>query len=178
MVTLISIVLILTMWYFYPLYIASNIKGKIASIKNLQKLKSIQIKTLVIIASVYVCSCVLVGFFPRLNAEGVNISKIDDTILFRLKNNQPTLISVSNKWSLQSLRNRLFVNKAKKHGVAVISIDTTVNTDNAKYWLNNFNRTRLPLYVLFTNRHRNGLVLPQNLRDINFRESIKSFQIN
>ncbi len=80
----------------------------------------------------------------------------------------PLLVVVEADYSPKSLYNRPALYNLARSGVRVVRIDASGNGLLAAPWFATYGRFYAPLAVLFTIRHRYGLVLPENLNDVDF----------
>ena len=59
--------------------------------------------------------------------------------------------------------------------MSIAFVNANIANEDSIYWLKRYGKKEAPLYVLFTKRHKKGLVLPDDLRDVNFRKAVKNF---
>ena len=86
-------------------------------------------------------------------------------------------VLVDNLFSWRKIYNYLPFHKLSKGSTTTFSIVYDENDAEANYWLNKFDKAYLPLYVIYTKRHPNGLLLPTNLINIDWNTVAKYFEI-
>ncbi len=163
------------LWYNYPTKLSMSYKGKIISKNNEKRIILFQLKTLVVISFIYLFSCVVVSNLPKKHIDNPSLEEINEVILDRNQRGGSTIVAVTADWSLLSVYNRFILKELIKRGIAVAEIDATLSYKEGKYWFDRFNKQNVPLFVLFNKRHSNGLLLPNNLKDINFRKTVQFF---
>ena len=84
----------------------------------------------------------------------------------------PLLVAVEADYSPKSLFNRPALSQLARSGIRVVRIDASGNGLNAVPWFAAYGRFYAPLSVLFTARHKYGLVLPENLNDVDFTKAV------
>ena len=84
----------------------------------------------------------------------------------------PLLVAVEADYSPKSLFNRPALSQLARSGIRVVRIDASGNGLNAVPWFAAYGRFYAPLSVLFTARHKYGLVLPENLNDVDFAKAV------
>lgn len=162
-------------WYNYPMYIQS----KCEKIRNKDKkeavFRKIQYKTLALILGVYVLTSFSVLYFAKKDFPNPSIDKAIEVIKQQNDKDMPVLVAVESDWSIEALYNRIKLNKLLKNGMSIIFVNANIDNKISRYWLDRYNKNNAPLYILFTKRHNNGLVLPINLNDINFNKAVMDF---
>ena len=93
----------------------------------------------------------------------------------QLKEDRPVLVAVSSEFSLKTMINKMTLIKAEDSGLTVAYIDNFTPTIEGKYWLNRYKKEYSNLYILFSNRYKQGIVLPSYLPDVDFKLAIKNF---
>ena len=162
-------------WYNYPMYIQS----KCGKLRNKDKkeavFRKIQYKTLVLLLGVYVLASFSVLYFAKKDFPNPSVDKAIEVIKQQNDKDMPVLVAVETDWSIEALYNRIKLNKLLKNGMSIIFVNANVDNKISQYWLDRYNKNNAPLYILFTKRHNNGLVLPSNLNDINFNKAVMDF---
>ncbi len=162
-------------WYKYPVYI----QNKCLKIRSKQKKEiafyNIQNKVLGVIIVVYVISSIGINIFSKKDVINPSIVEINEVITKQIEKNNPVLVVVEANWSLKSVANKIKLNKLHDKGMSIAFVNANIANEDSIYWLKRYDKKEAPLYVLFTKRHKNGLVLPDDLRDVNFRKAVKNF---
>ncbi len=162
-------------WYFYPIYLGQKIKGKIKSVRNIKLFYKIQFMFLGVIVCIYIFTTGGVLLFRKNEIVNNNTKEIYDIIEKRTSNNAEVLVGVVSKWSFKYLIDKIILQKHSDLGLKIIYVDAFKDEKNANYWLEKFDKKTLPLYVLYTKRHKNGLVLPNDIGSVNFYKAVKNF---
>ncbi|MBR5154230.1 MAG: hypothetical protein IKW58_00715 [Alphaproteobacteria bacterium] len=162
-------------WYRYPFWIEKNIKEDIVSPNSLIKLKKIELKVFGILCILFMLSLSISLLGIDKSNDNPSLDEINIVIEEKIKNNNAVLVAVMNKWSFLNLINRKELWEEENNGLTIAYIETAIDDKDGRYWLDRFNKKVEPLFVLFSNRHKQGLVLPSDLRSISFRKAIKDF---
>ncbi len=164
---------ILFIWYSYPNLLSIISKGKINS-KNVEtKITKFQQTILMVVVTIYIVSSSVIGILPKAKIENPSIKEINEVILDRNNRGGSTIVAITANWSLLSVYNKFLLHELVKRGIAVAFIDVSLSYKDGLYWFNKANEQKIPLFILFNKRHPNGLVLPSNIKDINFRKTVK-----
>jgi predicted transcriptional regulator len=162
-------------WYYYPIILAKFIKGKTLSKANIGLFNKIQLFTFGILLVVYIASIICINFTP--SKKVINPS-IDETLIVindQINKNRAVLVAVDSNWNFNSLINKIILKKLERKGLTIAYINNYLPTKEGKYWIEKYNKSHSNLYILFSNRHQNGLILPKKLYEVNFNYSVKDF---
>ena len=162
-------------WYFYPVYLGKKIKGKVNKDCNISLFRRIQFKFFGIVLGIYCLIIASVMFLKNNDEFNNNPKEVSNFIETRINNNSEVLVGVVYKWGFKYLIDSIILQKHSELGLKVVYIDAYKDETNARYWLEKFNKKTLPLYILYTKRHKNGLVLPDDIGSVNFFRAVKRF---
>ena len=162
-------------WSHYPSISAKFIKGKTLSHAHICLFNKIQLFTFGILLVVYIASIICINFTP--SKKVINPS-IDETLIVindQINKNRAVLVAVDSNWNFNSLINKIILKKLERKGLTIAYINNYLPTKEGKYWIEKYNKSYSNLYILFSNRHQNGLILPKKLYEVNFNYSVKDF---
>ena len=133
-----------------------------------------QYKTLLILSLIYCILCFGIKLGQKQKDYIFDEVKVNKVIEDTVKDRGAILVGVVSKWSIKYLLDRVILQKHENLGLDILFVDAFNEIKSAKYWQDRYDKQTIPLYVLFTNRHKNGLVLPDSIGDINFFKAIKN----
>lgn len=105
------------------------------------------------------------------NSEtGVGMAENSETV--------PVLVSIEAPYSPLSVYNRLALRELQKAGLRVVRINAgEMNVPGAAWlWFAAYGKFYAPLTVLFTDRHKNGMVLPERLDRVDFDKALAGWR--
>ncbi|MBR5598409.1 MAG: hypothetical protein IKW39_00045 [Alphaproteobacteria bacterium] len=173
-ITLLCLVGLVNIWYNYPIYVGNLIKGDIKTDFYRQLFLKTQYKTLLILSLIYCILCFGIKLGQKQKDYIFDEVKVNKVIEDTVKDRGAILVGVVSKWSIKYLLDRVILQKHENLGLDILFVDAFNEIKSAKYWQDRYDKQTIPLYVLFTNRHKNGLVLPDSIGDINFFKAIKN----
>lgn len=90
----------------------------------------------------------------------------------------PVLVSIEAPYSPLSVYNRLALRELQKAGLRVVRINAgEMNVSGAAWpWFAAYGKFYAPLTVLFTDRHKNGMVLPERLDRVDFDKALAGWR--
>jgi len=90
----------------------------------------------------------------------------------------PVLVSIEAPYSPLSVYNRLALRELQKAGLRVVRINAgEMNVPGAAWpWFAAYGKFYVPLTVLFTDRHKNGMVLPERLDRVDFDKALAGWR--
>ena len=90
----------------------------------------------------------------------------------------PVLVSIEAPYSPLSVYNRLALRELQKAGLRVVRINAgEMNVPGAAWpWFAAYGKFYAPLTVLFTDRHKNGMVLPERLNRVDFDKALAGWR--
>ena len=90
----------------------------------------------------------------------------------------PVLVSIEAPYSPLSVYNRLALRELQKAGLRVVRINAgEMNVPGAAWpWFAVYGKFYVPLTVLFTDRHKNGMVLPERLDRVDFDKALAGWR--
>ena len=93
----------------------------------------------------------------------------------KINKDSAVLVAVMNRWTFLSIVNKIVLKQEENKGLTIAYIDASFDNEDARYWLDKYHKNVAPLFIIFSKRHKSGLVLPDNLESIEFRRAIKNF---
>ena len=165
------------LWYIFPFAVSETIQYSRSAKKKNQLFQTVQKHALFLLS--FWC-CLFIGgaglvkpfsysYASNSSAETCETWKLPD---FNNPSAAPLLLVVEAPYSLQSLSNASRVRYLEKQRLAVRHVNVLDCPRYALKLLQQYHKSYLPLTVLFTYRHPSGLVLPDNLDDVNFNMAI------
>ena len=90
----------------------------------------------------------------------------------------PVLVSIEAPYSPLSVYNRLALRELQKAGLRVVRINAgEMNVPGASWlWFAAYGKFYAPLTILFTDRHKNGMVLPERLDRVDFDKALAGWR--
>ena len=173
--TVFCTILLLIIWYYYPILISKFITGKTLSKQNVIKFNKIQNLTSLIIFMIFLSSFIAINTLDRKKVINPSVEETLNVINHQIKENKPVLVAVNTDWNLTGLINKIILKKAEKKGLTVAYIDNYIPSYEGSYWIEKYKKPYSNLYILFSNRHKQGIVLPNKLKGINFNDTVKDF---
>ena len=173
--TVFGTILLLIIWYYYPILISKFITGKTLSKQNVIKFNKIQNLTSLIIFMIFLSSFIAINMLDRKKVINPSVEETLNVISRQIKENKPVLVAVNTDWNLTGLINKIILKKAEKKGLTVAYIDNYIPSYEGSYWVEKYKKPYSNLYILFSNRHKQGIVLPNKLKGINFNDTVKDF---
>ena len=163
------------LWYFYPIAVSEATtqtrlkKDKIFVFEKVQK------------HTLYVVLVLFLAFGSILTAFAIKpvtlppLLPTQEKIAQEIQNGKPVVVSIYDIKSLKSLFGLSLNKEMQRYGIEVLRYDTRLSAPDTASWLRAYRQDGLPLHILFTNRHKEGLVLPQDLGHINWQNALKDF---
>ena len=165
------------LWYWFPIAVGEVIKHARSASRQAELFFRVQKHWLLALVLVMVVFGFGVSVWaPRERAPQTVTAKFASVKMAQERDPQrPLLITVGAAYSPRALMNLRVVGVLKKAGLAVIEIDALKNPEEAYYWFQRYQHFYPPLSVLFTARHPYGLVLPQNLKEVDFNKALSGW---
>ncbi len=170
------LVLIAALWYWFPIAVGEAIKHSRSSAIKANLFFKVQrhwLFMLVFLMALCGASLYMLMPTPTVSTSEKVFASVAQVEKRPLK--QPLLITVGAPYSPRSLMNLRVLNRLKKAGLPIIEIDALENPQEALYWFQRYQYFYPPFSVLFTERHPYGLVLPQDLNDVNFDKALSGW---
>lgn len=163
------------LWFTYPHALEQTVRHT-RSRQNKQYLfEKVQRHALIALTVILVLQLSIISFFPKKCTSIPSRKAVMAEVSPQLSSENAFLFTITSDWSLVSLFNRITVKNLKDKGLPVFSGQMCAQSPETNAWLKTYAKTLPPLNVLFTKRHPEGLVLPNNLRDVNWERAIKNF---
>lgn len=89
---------------------------------------------------------------------------------------KPFLLVVESTVSPLSAHNRLTLKKLEDAGLKIVRVNAGKDGAAAMPWFAAYEKFYTPLTILFTNRHKQGIVLPERLDKVDFSKALAKFQ--
>lgn len=163
------------LWYVYPLVI-----GETTTLVRLKKDKiflfdKVQKYALYAVCGVFLCFGFILNAFAVKPVTLPKLQSLQEKISQKIQNGKAVVLSIYDMKTLNRLFGLSLNKEMQRYGIEVLSYDTRLNAPDTIAWLNAYRQDGLPLHILFTNRHKEGLVLPQDLGHINWQNALKDF---
>lgn len=167
------LVLIAALWYWFPRAVGEAIKHSRSALVQAQIFFKVQQHWLFLLTCFILLAGGILFALSPIYPKPLNYTEADS---IQYVNNrplsQPVLVTLGAPYSPRSLFNLEVVDKLKRDGVKVFAVDVSKYPHEALYWLQRYQHFYPPLSVLFTQRHPYGLVLPQNLKNVDFDKAL------
>lgn len=173
----IGIAIVIKYWSIYPALVLKEDSKTKSKNKKKEFFYAIQNKSLALFFVIYIVVSSGIYLTPTKKVYNISHTEILNVINEKINDDKMVLVSVDNLFSWRKLYNFLPLNKLSKGAISKFNIIYNENDKEANYWLNKFDKAYLPLYVIYTKRHPNGLLLPTNLINIDWNTVAKYFEI-
>lgn len=168
--------LIALLWYWFPTAVSEAIKHSRLSVVQAQLFFKVQKHWLFML--VFLMALSVGGLYILMPTQTVSSSEpVFASVIQAEKRSlkQPLLVTVGAPYSPRSLLNLRILAMLKDAGLSIVEIDVLENPQEALYWFQRYQHFYPPFSVLFTERHPYGLVLPQNLKDVDFNKALSGW---
>jgi len=168
-------VLVLMLWQVYPKALIETLGHTRNKARKQALFYQVQQHCLLVVVVIFVLTTAALALLPVKGSRLLPVS-LGQRIEQRLAANGVVLLQVTAPYSLKALYNRMLLSKySKTDGFEIINIDAQVQEKEVLAAFSCFNVNTVPLNVLFTKRHPEGLVLPENLRNVDWRLATKNY---
>ncbi len=188
-----GLVLLFVLWYAFPQAVAETIKHTRSEKRSLELFNRVQRHWLFAAAVWYLLAAgglALAGAgagtgkgigVAEKGEKGVGMAENSETgVGMAEKGNAavPVLVSIEAPYSPLSVYNRLALRELQKAGLRVVRINAgEMNVPGAAWpWFAAYGKFYAPLTVLFTDRHKNGMVLPERLDRVDFDKALAGWR--
>lgn len=188
-----GLVLLFVLWYAFPQAVAETIKHTRSKKRSLELFNRVQRHWLFAAAVWYLLAAgglALAGAgagtgtdvgVAEKGEKGVGMAENSETgVGMAEKGNAavPVLVSIEAPYSPLSVYNRLALRELQKAGLRVVRINAgEMNVPGAAWpWFAAYGKFYAPLTVLFTDRHKNGMVLPERLNRVDFDKALAGWR--
>ena len=168
--------LIAMLWYWFPIAVGEAIKHSRSSTVQAGLFFKVQKHWLFML--VFLMALSMGGLYTLMPTQVVSNSEpvfASVTQAEKRSAQQPLLVTVGAPYSPRSLMNLRVLDKLKDAGLAMVQIDALENPQEALYWFERYQHFYPPFSVLFTERHPYGLVLPQDLKSVDFNKAVSGW---
>ena len=188
-----GLVLLFVLWYAFPQAVAETIKHTRSEKRSLELFNRVQRHWLFAAAVWYLLAAgglALAGAGAG-TGKGIGVAENSETGVGMAENSEtgvgmaekgsaavPVLVSIEAPYSPLSVYNRLALRELQKAGLRVVRINAgEMNVPGAAWpWFAAYGKFYAPLTVLFTDRHKNGMVLPERLDRVDFDKALAGWR--
>ena len=188
-----GLVLLFVLWYAFPQAVAETIKHTRSEKRSLELFNRVQRHWLFAAAVWYLLAAgglALAGAGAGTGTD-VGVAEKGETGVGMAENSEtdvgmaekgsvavPVLVSIEAPYSPLSVYNRLALRELQKAGLRVVRINAgEMNVPGAAWpWFAAYGKFYAPLTVLFTDRHKNGMVLPERLDRVDFDKALAGWR--
>lgn len=188
-----GLVLLFVLWYAFPQAVAETIKHTRSEKRSLELFNRVQRHWLFAAAVWYLLAAgglALAGAGAG-TGKGIGMAENSGTDVGVAENSEtgvgmaekgsvavPVLVSIEAPYSPLSVYNRLALRELQKAGLRVVRINAgEMNVPGAAWpWFAAYGKFYAPLTVLFTDRHKNGMVLPERLDRVDFDKALAGWR--
>ena len=198
-----GLVLLFVLWYAFPQAVAETIKHTRSEKRSLELFNRVQRHWLFAAAVWYLLAAgglALAGAgagtgkgigMAEKGGTGIGMAENSGTDVDMAENSEtgvgmaekgsaavPVLVSIEAPYSPLSVYNRLALRELQKAGLRVVRINAgEMNVPGAAWpWFAAYGKFYAPLTVLFTDRHKNGMVLPERLDRVDFDKALAGWR--
>lgn len=199
----VGLVLLFVLWYAFPQAVAETIKHTRSEKRSLELFNRVQRHWLFAAAVWYLLAAgglALAGAGAG-TGTGIGVAENSETDVDMAENSEtgvgmvengetdvgmaekgnaavPVLVSIEAPYSPLSVYNRLALRELQKAGLRVVRINAgEMNVPGAVWpWFAAYGKFYAPLTVLFTDRHKNGMVLPERLDRVDFDKALAGWR--
>lgn len=198
-----GLVLLFVLWYAFPQAVAETIKHTRSEKRSLELFNRVQRHWLFAAAVWYLLAAgglALAGAgagtgkgigMAEKGGTDVGVAENSGTDVDMAENSEtgvgmaekgsaavPVLVSIEAPYSPLSVYNRLALRELQKAGLRVVRINAgEMNVPGAAWpWFAAYGKFYAPLTVLFTDRHKNGMVLPERLDRVDFDKALAGWR--
>ena len=198
-----GLVLLFVLWYAFPQAVAETIKHTRSKKRSLELFNRVQRHWLFAAAVWYLLAAgglALAGAgagtgtgigVAENSGTDVGVAENSGTDVDMAENSEtgvgmaekgsaavPVLVSIEAPYSPLSVYNRLALRELQKAGLRVVRINAgEMNVPGAAWpWFAAYGKFYAPLTVLFTDRHKNGMVLPERLDRVDFDKALAGWR--
>lgn len=188
-----GLVLLFVLWYAFPQAVAETIKHTRSEKRSLELFNRVQRHWLFAAAVWYLLAAgglALAGAGAG-TGTGIGVAENSGTDVGMAEKGEkgigmaekgsaavPVLVSIEAPYSPLSVYNRLALRELQKAGLRVVRINAgEMNVPGAAWpWFAAYGKFYAPLTVLFTDRHKNGMVLPERLDRVDFDKALAGWR--
>lgn len=198
-----GLVLLFVLWYAFPQAVAETIKHTRSEKRSLELFNRVQRHWLFAAAVWYLLAAgglALAGAgagtgkgigMAEKGGTDVGVAENSGTDVDMAENSEtgvgmaekgsaavPVLVSIEAPYSPLSVYNRLALRELQKAGLRVVRINAgEMNVPGVAWlWFAAYGKFYAPLTVLFTDRHKNGMVLPERLDRVDFDKALAGWR--
>ena len=188
-----GLVLLFVLWYAFPQAVAETIKHTRSEKRSLELFNRVQRHWLFAAAVWYLLAAgglALAGAgagtgkgigMAEKGGTGIGMAEKGETGIGMAEKGSaavPVLVSIEAPYSPLSVYNRLALRELQKAGLRVVRINAgEMNVPGAAWpWFAAYGKFYAPLTVLFTDRHKNGMVLPERLDRVDFDKALAGWR--
>lgn len=178
-----GLVLLFVLWYAFPQAVAETIKHTRSEKRSLELFNRVQRHWLFAAAVWYLLAAgglALAGAGAG-TGTGIGMAENSETGVGMAEKGSAAvlvLVSIEAPYSPLSVYNRLALRELQKAGLRVVRINAgEMNVSGAAWpWFAAYGKFYVPLTILFTDRHKNGMVLPERLDRVDFDKALAGWR--
>lgn len=169
----VGLALLFVLWYAFPQAVAETIKHTRSEKRSLELFNRVQRHWLVAAAVWYLLAAGGLAVAGAGAGTGTDVGVAEKGSAA-----MPVLVSIEAPYSPLSAYNRLALRELRKAGLRVVWINAgEINVPGAAWpWFAAYGKFYAPLTILFTNRHKNGMVLPERLDRVDFDKALAGWR--
>ena len=178
-----GLVLLFVLWYAFPQAVAETIKHTRSEKRSLELFNRVQRHWLFAAAVWYLLAAGGLALAGAGAGTGTDVgvaenSGTDVDMAEKGSAAVPVLVSIEAPYSPLSVYNRLALRELQKAGLRVVRINAgEMNVPGTAWpWFATYGKFYAPLTVLFTDRHKNGMVLPERLDRVDFDKALAGWR--
>lgn len=179
----VGLALLFVLWYAFPQAVAETIKHTRSEKRSLELFNRVQRHWLVATAVWYLLAAggLAVAGAGAGTGTDVGVAEKGGTGIRMAEKGSaamPVLVSIEAPYSPLSAYNRLALRELRKAGLRVVRVNAgEMNVPGAAWpWFAAYGKFYAPLTILFTNRHKNGMVLPERLDRVDFDKALAGWR--
>lgn len=167
--------MVIGLWYAYPIAIAETIRHK-RTLKDQEELfRKVQKHCTFLIIVIWMMGSVIMSFIPVKDQALPYLEEIQQHAEKNIKNNKATLFILMQNWSPLDIFMHKTFNYLQERNIEVNTYKASAENKNMSLWLKTYGRISPQLSVLYTSRHKKGLVLPHDIHNLDWREAVTVF---
>ena len=160
------------LWRIYPFAVITVTKQVRRKADKQDLFDIVQKHASVILIIIWLAGSISAYYTPSRYDTLPDTTEVYQIATEELKSGHPTLFMLSTDWSWTTLYNHLQTINLHNSGVAVIRYTAPAEHPKVSEWLKKYKKISPPLNILFTQRHPEGIALPEKLKDIDWVEAI------
>lgn len=170
--------LLASLWYIYPLAIIEATNHRRSLTEKEKLFDKVQQHTTIAVIILWLTCGLLISIKPPRDENIPTWQEITPQIEEKISQNKPYLVVFNAYWAPSSWLNHNTISHLPARGITVASYTPSAKNSIALAWYEKYQKSNAPLHILFTSRHPQGLILPTDLRSIDWEKATSDFTIN